>query len=423
MKRNTYSRKQLYQEVWEQPMSTVSERYGISDVGLKKICKRMDVPTPPRGYWAKVASGQTPPIPKLPHPQKDMIEHGWGMDEEDRERESELERERQKDALLALTEQQHRAIRHEALRIAYNPRMRLRPMLREFADTSGCEGLVRKANNPQSYSYDKLVSAVQTRRVACILEALARAAEGLGGRLVEPLEFRLLGERVSVTIREDAVKEPHAITPEEQRALDEYERKRHRSSWVTRPNVRKWDYRFTGRLSLSTHYDCFKDSDAMRVEDELPDVFMSICRSAMSERLRRQNIDRERLEHEQRVLAEQRRRQAYNDESARLGSAIEESRRYRMANELREYARALADLGTSDAKERSMWIEGKADWMDPLVGTTDEVFGAYEGQEIPPARMRIVSTELPYDLERYYRMHGFQPDESWGQFETIALEF
>jgi hypothetical protein len=47
-------------------MRTLAERYGLSDVGLAKICRAADIPTPPRGYWAKKAAGKAPPRPRLP---------------------------------------------------------------------------------------------------------------------------------------------------------------------------------------------------------------------------------------------------------------------------------------------------------------------------------------------------------------------
>src|SRR4029450_4509887 len=53
------TRKELYDKVWSQPVHTLAKEYGISDVGLKKICKRRDIPTPGLGYWAKVAHGKT----------------------------------------------------------------------------------------------------------------------------------------------------------------------------------------------------------------------------------------------------------------------------------------------------------------------------------------------------------------------------
>jgi hypothetical protein len=56
----------LYREVWERPISKVAQDYGLSDKGLAKICTRLAVPTPPRGYWAKFESDQKPRIPALP---------------------------------------------------------------------------------------------------------------------------------------------------------------------------------------------------------------------------------------------------------------------------------------------------------------------------------------------------------------------
>lgn len=46
----------------------VAKRYGISDVGLAKICKKLSIPLPTRGYWAKLKAGQIMkkmPLPKL----------------------------------------------------------------------------------------------------------------------------------------------------------------------------------------------------------------------------------------------------------------------------------------------------------------------------------------------------------------------
>lgn len=47
------SRKALYDLVWSEPMKTLSARFGISDVALKKTCARAGIPTPYRGYWAE----------------------------------------------------------------------------------------------------------------------------------------------------------------------------------------------------------------------------------------------------------------------------------------------------------------------------------------------------------------------------------
>jgi hypothetical protein len=53
----TVTREQLYEQVWSVPIWTLCQQYGLSDNGLRKICKRLNVPVPPRGYWAKVEAG------------------------------------------------------------------------------------------------------------------------------------------------------------------------------------------------------------------------------------------------------------------------------------------------------------------------------------------------------------------------------
>ncbi len=61
-----YDRDTLYEEVWAEPLIDVAERYGVSDVALGKTCRKLAVPLPGRGYWAKVKAGQNPKKTKLP---------------------------------------------------------------------------------------------------------------------------------------------------------------------------------------------------------------------------------------------------------------------------------------------------------------------------------------------------------------------
>jgi hypothetical protein len=51
------SREDLYQQVWAKPMSRLATEYAISDRGLAKVCSRLYIPFPPRGYWAKLQAG------------------------------------------------------------------------------------------------------------------------------------------------------------------------------------------------------------------------------------------------------------------------------------------------------------------------------------------------------------------------------
>lgn len=64
-------RTQLYQMVWEKPMTKLGTELGISDVGLAKACRRHGIPVPPRGHWAKLAAGKPSPQIPLPNPDRD----------------------------------------------------------------------------------------------------------------------------------------------------------------------------------------------------------------------------------------------------------------------------------------------------------------------------------------------------------------
>lgn len=66
LKDSTLSREELFALIWERPATEVAKELGVSDVALGKLCRRLQVPKPPRGYWARVASGRTPRRPALP---------------------------------------------------------------------------------------------------------------------------------------------------------------------------------------------------------------------------------------------------------------------------------------------------------------------------------------------------------------------
>lgn len=63
------TREALYALVWSEPMLKVAARYGVSSSYLARVCTRMNVPRPERGYWAKLAVGKAQEQPPLPDAQ------------------------------------------------------------------------------------------------------------------------------------------------------------------------------------------------------------------------------------------------------------------------------------------------------------------------------------------------------------------
>lgn len=65
-RRPAQSREALHDRVWRRPLGEVAAELGLSRTGLAKLCARLDVPCPPRGYWARLRKGDPPSPPPLP---------------------------------------------------------------------------------------------------------------------------------------------------------------------------------------------------------------------------------------------------------------------------------------------------------------------------------------------------------------------
>jgi hypothetical protein len=62
----TVTREQLYERLWQTPTVHLCKEFGLSDVGLAKLCKRYKIPKPYLGYWARKAAGGKPKVTPLP---------------------------------------------------------------------------------------------------------------------------------------------------------------------------------------------------------------------------------------------------------------------------------------------------------------------------------------------------------------------
>ena len=60
------ARAQLFERVWSEPVTILAAQWGISGPGLKKVCQKLEIPVPPRGYWAKLKAQHRVRRPNLP---------------------------------------------------------------------------------------------------------------------------------------------------------------------------------------------------------------------------------------------------------------------------------------------------------------------------------------------------------------------
>ena len=78
------SRQELFDLVWASPRQTLAARYpSISAAVVTRTCEEANIPLPGRGYWAKVAEGQSvrrPPMPVRWPGQDDLVVLGRRTD-------------------------------------------------------------------------------------------------------------------------------------------------------------------------------------------------------------------------------------------------------------------------------------------------------------------------------------------------------
>ena len=68
LRRMELTRRELYDMVWDEPMSAVADRLHVSGNGLAKLCDRLDVPRPPPTYWTSARARRCARLPLPPAP-------------------------------------------------------------------------------------------------------------------------------------------------------------------------------------------------------------------------------------------------------------------------------------------------------------------------------------------------------------------
>jgi len=84
MEKVTLTRKELYDLVWAEPLSRLAKRFKISDIGLRKICKRMNIPIPAMGHWQKIQYNKKVTVVKFPEKydgKDEIVLHEKGSDD------------------------------------------------------------------------------------------------------------------------------------------------------------------------------------------------------------------------------------------------------------------------------------------------------------------------------------------------------
>lgn len=386
-------REALYNEVWAEPMIIVAKRYGMSDNGLRKHCKKLGIPLPTSGYWAKLKAGKNVAKTPLPgvygilkrHVHNYVIKFKMDLknlndDELVSDKELNLlsqdtikyiQEKCSKIQVKSQLRNPHQLILDHKEEIIY--RKKRDKQLKQASFNSNYYATVKSKYRENEPILPIYVSDSNINRAYRIMDALINTLDNMEGRIQVTREadkdiggFIILHTIFYFELR-DEIKKGNA-----KRGADEAVRKLictiKAQGWFNQSLIHNFRYKDTDDEPLELQlgkmiYQMFAVANRFRAIDEMDD--------------RKQ--EREWEEQKRKRHLEQM-RQGELEEVRLLEQVISD---WDKAQKIKLFAdsmeKALEEVEDEDKKEKIVkwikWIRNKADWLDPLVAKHDDLLG------------------------------------------------
>ena len=373
-KGTTLHRDELYKQVWATPMSRLAKEYGISDKGLAKICKKLNVPVPPRGYWATIRSGiklKRKPLPKL---RKGSPDAHYLNPRQNNNRSDNLDGFSDEAVKLIKSILDSPPIKVSDQLDSPHPLVLKTRKNLEKKKTKGHPLISPSAKGCLNIN----VTPENLQRALRIADAVIKGFAANGFKVARDPEMhsgiyvRILGEKIYFSINEKVNRIDHVPTEKEKRE----QKSRHWYSWE------RYDYVASGNINLlidtSSGYKLRKkwaDGKTKKVEDKLTDFLVGAVKVAdrkIKERIEAEERQRRREEEWRQWEEERRRRQIEAEKIQELESQADS---WTKSQKLRKYIRAVQEKANKLPNYKGLqeklnewvaWAERHADRLDPI---------------------------------------------------------
>lgn len=365
-----YEREKLYKEVWKESMTTLAKQYGVSDVALRKQCKKMDIPLPKAGHWAKVKAGKkikVPPLPKYDGRDKIVVtvqsEGPSGI--------------KQGASLLFLTEKNREYVKQYCSTLTV-PRELTKPhgLIR---DTKQYHRSRKESTRPPlNRVINMKVSDEQMERTYKFYDTLFKSLEHLGYTLeIRESKYRQYRNRneLLVCLNEDSV--PISIKEKQKRVKHKPTEEELESRFSFSPS---YDYLMTGNLhfeidSYHAKRKNWNDTKTKKIENQIGEIIIWIMNAIHSKKINREKIEVEKARQLEEQLIRQEIEERKEDELKRLEQLNQYANDWEKAEKIRKFADAIElkimSIDKEEEKEQiENWLKSareKADLIDPLV--------------------------------------------------------
>jgi len=367
MKKTELTRKELYDLVWSEPLTTIAKQYNISDNGIRKKCRKMNIPLPKQGHWTRVKFGYKIIRAKLPSyykgPQTTSLDVDNYMNKEAAHQ-------------LSKKNRLKKEIMNDSKLILEVPKeiKRSDPMISKASQTLNSQaassvqqiGFVHTKMNELNIN----VAKESVHRSLCFMQALIKLLRTRKHDIItETNTYAIVyGERIKIRLREKM----RAINVKNE-------------NW----SYSSHEYHPTGILIFvidlySYHRKEWYDKKNNRIEDQLADIlaFLEIhAKKKIKEREEYEIRRKEEAKEKQRIKEIMDRK---NTELEQFKKLINHANYWKQAQIIREYLITMHQMNIRSSKTKTWlkWANKKLEWFDPLVQGSDDVLDDLDREKL-----------------------------------------
>ena len=367
MENKILTRQELYDLVWENPLSKLAKKYNLSDNGLRKVCKKLDIPLPKNGHWQKIQYNKKVSKEKLPV--NNSVETSITLKFRDN---SETIINGIENELNQLTKE----IKNELKETIIFPEKLTRPLqliidakddlkTKQPAYYHNIKGLLNTSPGVLNIT----VAPQNVKRALLFMDIFIKAIKKRGYNLIIKEGTKVVIDNVLLDIglrerlKRTVVKGTHWDTTE-----------------LNPSNI------------LSLRLDAYPavewtDTNTTKLEDKIPNIIAKLELQAVKEK--KEAIEREirHIEYERQRKIEEDFKARKEQEKIKTKKLFSDAEKFDKATIYRNYIAATEQKAirennlTEELKDWIKWANEKADWFDPFTNKEDELLNDNDREE------------------------------------------
>ena len=300
----TFSREELYEEIWEISAKQVSLKYDLSYSDLLKKCKEFEIPIPNGSYWYRKNTGQDLSELIVPLHQNDVnevnidrksLKNNRIKPAKHKEESSEdkntvkLDTTSIRSSLSFLEDDKIELIIEAVSNLNQSPNKRLHKSVANLRDKIAEWNKREKAasypyfdsrhryNDLKEPKFVKNISLNSLPRLYRFLDTLVTVIERIGDNVTSNWDIQIDKDIVRFEVIELTDKVTHELTKEEAKELAEYNDSVKFNRYAFKPRIKKYDYIPNGKFRFKIIDGKYiKDTKEFSIEQSIPEIIVLI---------------------------------------------------------------------------------------------------------------------------------------------------